>query len=353
MENGIFPVRLDEQTTSATLAVEQAGCAPTFIGPFDAANLDRLANVEVKLDRGYTATVQVVDAAGQPLAGARLRPYYPGPPVINLPEIATDAAGDAKVEHLGQAPLNIRVLAEGFQGDEAAGLHLDPAKAYRWTLTSTPSLPGVVTAAGTGQPIAGAVIKLGGVRGPHDEDHYDPKQAPVLTKADAQGRFTLNSLRADSRYYLFVEAPGHGGAYLRGVQLSQGKLEVTLGPELRIQGKIVHAPASVIHQGKVHLQYSQTFHIGQNTGGSAADTVDLEPVNGEAAFNVGPFYQVSGEPLNTTNPPPWDRQTVALYVDSQGRAFFRLEQLPASDFVFDLAQTPSETDTPRAKDAPK
>ena len=255
VQDGVFSLDLPsdapEQTTTISVAVEQQDCAVAFAGPFTLENLDKLGRLEVKLTRGYSAAVQIVNEAGRPIPGALLRPYYSGPPMVELPETRAAAAGSATIEHLGEAPLNLRVLADGFQADEVTALHLDPARPYRWTLKATRPLRGRVVAAASGEPIAGAVIKMGGVRGPHNEDHYDPKKSPVLTCTDAQGHFALASLRPDSRYYLFVEAPGYGGAYLRGVTLAQGELNVTLGPELLIKGRIIHAPPSVVHLGKV------------------------------------------------------------------------------------------------------
>ena len=336
-EAGSFPLRLPEDTTTATVAVEQKGCAAVFFGPLDGGHLGELNDLQVRLTRGYTASVQIVDEAGQPIAGARLRNYYRGPPAIDLPETVTDPAGTAVIEHVGEAPLNLRVLADGFQADEVAGLHLDPAKPYRWTLRPTPPLHGSVAASATGQPIAGAVIKLAGVRGPHDETYYDPRQAPVLTAADAQGRFTLGSLRPDSRYSLFVEAPGYGGACLRGIELAPGELKVALGPELLIRGRIIHAPPSVIHLGKVHLEYGQTFHIGDNDSGVSSENLDLTPVNGEADFTVGPFYKGFGGPTDAKNVSLENWEPIGIHVDLWGLAKFSVDELPVSDFVFDLA----------------
>ncbi len=337
-----------EDKPTLKVAVGQRGCAVAFAGPFSFEDLNKLDQLEVKLTRGYSASVQIVDEAGRPVPGALLRPYYPGPPMVELPEIRTDAAGSATIEHVGEAPLNLRVSADGLQSDEGTAIHLDSAQPCRLTLKPAQPLHGAVTATDSGKPIAGAVIKLGGVRGPHDEDHYDPKKAPVLTSADAQGHFTLASLRPDSRYYLFVEAPGHGGAYLRGVTLAQGELNVTLGPELMIRGKIIHAPPSVVHLDKVHLQYGQTFSVGENSAGSTGENVDLQPVNGEADFTVGPFYKVYGEPFDPKKAYAWnwDRKPVGIYVDAWGRADFSIDELPISNFVFDLARKTDDRSPP-------
>ena len=357
VRDGTFPLMSlpygsPEETATMTVAVEQRGCAVAFAGPFTRENLDKLGRLEVKLTRGYTASVQIVDEANRPIPGALLRPYHPGPPMVELAETRTDAAGNAVIEHLGEAPLNLRVLADGFQADEATALHLGPAQPYRLVLKATQPLRGTVIATASGKPIAGAVIKLGGVRGPHDEDHYDPKKAPVLTSADGQGHFALASLRPDSRYYLFVEAPGYGGAYVRGVTLAQGELNVTLGPELTIQGKIIHAPPSVMHMDKVYLNYGQGIDIGDNFTGQTSGDLDLQPVNGEANFTVGPFYKVDGEPADPKDPLRSAAKPVELYVDSYGLARFSIDELPVSNFVFDLARKSTTRDAPEADKEP-
>ncbi len=349
VRDGLFyldvPYDEPDDTTTITVAVEQRGCAVAFTGPLTLENLDKLGHLEVKLARGYNASVQIVDEGGRAVPGALLRPYHPGPPLVELTEIRTDAAGIARLEHLGEAPLNLRVSADGFQADEVTSIHLDPVQPYRLTLKPTQPLRGTVTAAASGKAIAGAVIKLGGVRGPHDEDHYDPKKAPVLTTADAQGRFVLASLRPDSRYYLFVEAPGYGGAYLRGVILGPGELNVALGPELTIRGKIIHAPPAVIHLDKVYLRYGQAFDIGDNFTGQTGEDLDLQPVNGEADFTVGPFYKVYGETI------PSGAKPIELYVDSWGTARFSIDQLPVSNFVFDLARQTNDRSPPKPEAA--
>ena len=357
VENGVFPLDapydVPEDTTTLTVGVEQRGCAVVFAGPFTLANLDKAGRLEVKLTRGYGASVQIVDEAGRPIPGAWLQPYHPGPPVVELTKTRTDAAGNATIEHLGAAPLNLRVVADGFQADEAAGVHLDPAKPYRWTLKPATPLHGTITAAATRTPIAGAVIKLAGVSGAYDETHLDPATAPALTTTDAQGRFTLGSLRPGSRYYLFVEASGYGGAYLRGVQLAQGELNVALGPELRLRGKIVHAPASVVHMGKVDLQYGQACEFDDHHSGIAWGSVELQPVNGETEFTVGPFHKVIDEPADPQNVSPRKGAPVELYVESWGHAVLGVDELPVANFVFDLARKSSHRDAAADGGSPK
>ena len=275
-ESGTAAVWVQEDSSMLAICAVKEGYAPAFAGPFAPPTREKMANLQLKLTKGFSASIQVHDDAGEPIAGATLQAYYPGPPAIDADRLTkdafstTDASGLALLTHLGTAPLNVRVKADGFQADEVAAPRLDPARPYRWGLKRARSLPGLVVATATGQPIPGAKIKLAGVRGPHDETYFDPAKAPLLTTADEQGRFALTSLRPDSRYYFFVEAPGYSGAFLPGIQPGAPELKVTLGPELVIRGKIVNAQPPMSYEGKVYLDVGQNFQFGANFAGEAS-----------------------------------------------------------------------------------
>ena len=171
----------------------------------------------------------MVNEEGEPVAGATLKPCYPGPPAIHCPAVIADRSGDAVIEHVGSAPLDVRVAAEGYESDEIDHMLLDPAKPYRWKLKKAQALKGMIFSAATGRPVAGGKIKLAGVRVPHEETHSDPALAPLLATSDAQGAFQLTTLRPDSLYYLFVDAPGYGGILLSEVKAGQPEINTKLG----------------------------------------------------------------------------------------------------------------------------
>ena len=201
--------------------------------------------------------------------------------------------------------------------------------------------------AATGQPVAGAKIKFAGVRGPHEETNDDPQTAPVLATTDTQGRFALTSLRPDSRYFFFVDAAGFGGVFVAGFTPGKAELRVPLGPELYVRGTVVHAPESVIHMGKVHFQYGQTFGFDQNHSYESTHNVDLEPKEGAAEFKVGPFYVPMGKEVDSLPAQrPHLHRPVGIYVDSRARADFTIDQLPVRDYVMDLGPEPPETRAP-------
>jgi len=289
---GTAPVWVRGGTQSLSLAAVRKGWAPAFAGPFQPPFDQKLKDLKLSLNGGAQASVEIVDEQGNPIAGAKLKGYYPGPPRVDCDAIATNNLGTATLEHIGSAPLNLQVSADGYQADEIDSIRFDPAKPYRWTLKKAEITNGIVTDAATGKPIAGATIKLAGVLGPHAETHGSLGDAPVLTNSDAAGRFSLASLRPDSRYYLFVEAPGHGGQFLQDIKAGQSDLKIAMGPELTVHGKVLHfahiLPNDAFN-GTVIGGYSQSFKFGNNYSGSGRNIV-LTPKNDEADFTISHLY---------------------------------------------------------------
>jgi hypothetical protein len=165
--------------------VVSPGYATAFGGPFTPPIQQKLDAFPFILGRGFNASMAIVDEEGKPVAAAALKAYYPGPPVVVLSETTTDTAGLVTFAHIGSAPLNILVHANGYQSDEIQGIRLNTSQPYRWVLRKGLILHGAVTAAATGQPIFGATIRLAGLLGPYNETYSDPPNAPLLATTDA------------------------------------------------------------------------------------------------------------------------------------------------------------------------
>ena len=324
---GTAPVWINDDAPSAVLSAKSDGFATAYAGPFTPPAKEKLDAVSFRLERGFRAVIVTVDDAGRPIAGTRLTAYYPGPPQEDLGAAVTDAAGQAAFDHIGTAPLTVRASADGYASDTVDAIRLDPAKPYRWTLRRASALPGVVTAVATGQSVAAAKIKLAGVRGPHDETHADPADAPLLAVADARGRFALTSLRPDSVYDLYVEAPGYGGVLLNGIKTARAGLLAALGPELTVRGKVIHIPAGRLYEGGITMAYNQFFKIGDGLH-AVGKSWTVKVVNGEAEFVTAPLYD----------------NAVSIQTERDG-VELQAKDLPKSGVVIDLAK-PAVTPTP-------
>jgi hypothetical protein len=333
--SGTIAIPMASYASKASFAVVKEGYATAFAGPFTPPIQQKLDGCRFTLNRGSTASIEMVDEEGKPVAGATLKAYYPGPPLVVQSETTTNTAGAATFAHIGSAPLNVLVHANGYQSDEISNLDFNTSQPYRWVLKKGLLLRGTVTAAATGKQIAGAAIKLAGMRGPHKETYSDPPNAPLLATTDERGGFTLKTLRPDSRYFLFVEAPGYGGIMLNDIKASQAELKAALGPELVVRGKVINIGRWATVNGEIHVGYNQYFQIDNSASTTGRDLV-LKPANGEAGFVTGPLYQCP----------------VEIGVEGAGMISLKAKDLPVTDLIIDLAPHAAKEEQPAAKGSP-
>lgn len=222
--------------------------APVLLGPLQAQPGGKIENLRLVLDKGITATVRVVDDQGQPVAGATLLASHMAGEQgegtrVGRWRVATNEEGVAKFEHCADFPLTIETEMAGFQHSTAV-FQPQAGSTFEWSLTRSRPTQGRVISQEDGRPVAGAEIRLvqqlGGARRTfmlHNE-HVRP---PLLAKTDQDGRFTLDTLRDDCHYALWITAPDHGGEIVHDVRSGQANLEFTLGPPRIVRGKLIGA----------------------------------------------------------------------------------------------------------------
>jgi len=240
------------RTGSVFLNVASPGYAPAVVGPLDGAKGD-LVDVQVTLSRGFRTCVRLLGADGGPLAGVRVTPMIrlqdPSNPrntsSIGLPDFqsaawTTDAFGAIAIEHWSDLPVQLEVWADGYQHDQR-DFRLKPDQVTEWKLAAAKPVTGRVLSEGSGKPVADAKVKLMvWTDGKRDGScHPLNPRARVLATTDAEGRFAVTQLRDDCDYALFVGAETHGACFLEGVRAGQTGLDVWLGSEMAIRGKII------------------------------------------------------------------------------------------------------------------
>jgi hypothetical protein len=146
-------------------------------------------------------------------------------------------------------------------------------------------------------------------------------------------------LLPNSRYFLFVEAPGHGSLMLDNIKPGQPRLNVALGPELYVRGKVIHIDPSATREGVIHLGYYQNFQFDNNGFATGWDLV-LTPKNGEADFVTGPLY-----PLPVDIGVDIGAHDHWIKIDSK--------DLPKSGAIIDLAADPAGANNQKQADARK
>ncbi len=243
-QNGRFTTTAD--FGRVFLSLTTPNYAPVLAGPLETEPGGKIENVRLVLKRGFTAQLRLVSDQGQPVADAVLKTMYlhgeQGAGIHVAPsQTTTDAKGLATLEQAADAPLTVETETPGFQYDQTV-LQLKPDSVNVWTLKPARLTVGQVVAQKDQQPLAGAEIRLVQRQG-FNPRSYTPQsehsQPPLLTKTDQEGRFTLNTLRDDCVYGLYITAPDHGGEILSGFRSGQRDLKIELGPPRYVRGTVM------------------------------------------------------------------------------------------------------------------
>ncbi len=222
--------------------------APVLLGPLQAEPGGKIDNLRLVLNQGVTAKIRLSDEQGQPVVGASLTAWHiagehGNGALVGKWKVVTNEEGRAAFEHCADFPLTVDTETAGFQHDRV-DFRPQAGAPFEWRLTESRTTTGRIVSRDEGRPIVGAEVRLVQRLGfaprtfmPHNEQ----VQPPVVTKTNKEGRFTLDSLRDDSRYTLWITSPDHGGEIAREVRSGQSDLEFELGPPRTLRGKVVGA----------------------------------------------------------------------------------------------------------------
>lgn len=261
------------------------GYAPAFAGPLEAEPGAEIEDIQLILRRGFEGRVKVVDESGAPLKGVDLSGTFdhgcahPGVAAV------TDSAGIAVFDHCSTMPLTLHAGVTGYQTDTRT-IAFRPRKLTTWQLKRSDPASGVVVSAETGQPIPDASLCLLRITGPHSRG-WSAESAEIIATTDDNGRFVLDRLRSDSQYTFFVEALGHGRAFLRKVMAGQTDLKVELGPEIYVRGKITGSLEKLEkRRGAMGLQYTNPYQVEEGSSYSSMEWIPIDLRDNEAHFEI-------------------------------------------------------------------
>lgn len=271
------------------LAAQAEGYAPSFVGPLESPG--PWTNLTLTLDRGFTSVLRLTDPDGRPVPTARILSRYDYPANPGILESVSDADGRVTFEHLGTQPLHLEVEADGFQFDTLRNAALSPDEALTWVLQPAVPASGIVVFADTGEPVAGAEIHLGQRTGSQPISYGKPGEQNFLSRADANGRFQLNSLRDDAQYRLLVSGPGASGIVTGPVGSGDNTLRFELPRAVLLQVHVRNiAPTHLDGQGRLTLHASAFFKFDGHSH-SSSESFHAVPENGVATFPVGPLWR--------------------------------------------------------------
>jgi beta-lactamase regulating signal transducer with metallopeptidase domain len=238
-QEGVFRTSVDYGRVYVAASAE--GYAAAFAGPFEAQPGGIIQGIELVLENGFRARIQTVDESGRPVPDAELVGSYSHPEIGSFShgiKLTTDVNGIATIEHAAAKTVIFQINADGFESERGQSVMFQHDKIGLLRLRRSRPTTGVVLSQATGQPIAGAEIRIMvSAQGPQS---YGDRNVtgPADAVTDANGRFELSRLRRDRRYLLFVQAPGYGYRYVPDVQTDSHNIRVLLGEKKVIRGTI-------------------------------------------------------------------------------------------------------------------
>lgn len=202
-----------------------------------------MKDVTLVLRKGLEAKGRVVDAAGQPIAGADVRlsraerggarfVFQFGGMGRQKPDASTGADGTFRVTGLEPSEYSLAVSREGYAPKTVPSLAVDPPGPADWgSITLAPGVPvaGLVRNS-KGDAVVGAeVFAFGGQSG-----------GTRSSSTDAEGRFRLEGFSPDRPLMMSVVATGYA-ALQRQVTPSPQEIVLTLKTTATIRGRVEDA----------------------------------------------------------------------------------------------------------------
>jgi beta-lactamase regulating signal transducer with metallopeptidase domain len=271
------------------IAVDFEGYAPALAGPFDGRVTNRIDAGELTLGRGFEISLRVSDAdSGAAVTNAALHTQFfmltGGQQFQHSRDVRPDAAGRVTLPLCTDQPLVVTVNAPGYEFIDKRFERLSAGRTLEVKLKRGQVFAGRVVDKATGEGLPGANLRVIHEKGAQSDMHYQWTDAlRLLARTDEEGRFTVNQLRRDTKFWLGVSAPGHESVLLEAVP---GTNDVTLklGPELIVRGHVIGSLDGLQwHEGHPFLNRAYSEVIDGSSWGDW-EFVPVHVTNGVATF---------------------------------------------------------------------
>lgn len=309
-DDGTFRVSMPANTRVVLIPLLD-GFATRAYGPFqiddEASDVGALA-----VTQGFEGKIRVTDQRGQPVAGATVTSATlwvesdeGGRSGIGVREFigaASDQDGLLKLPHASaDQPIELSLQKGGYEFDRRDVRFAD-TKTISWGMKAAEPTTGRVVDAESGTPVSGAQIYLvrregfapTGVRDPRN-DHTRIREgdsvnrdARPLAASDEDGRFSIDTWRSDSRYWVAVLSRDHRPRLVEDVASGQRLGEIPLDPPLTVRGRLIGDLSDLprTRNGRRKLAYRNVLQVEEH---SYSDLFAV-PVEPDGTFQIDQLF---------------------------------------------------------------
>jgi hypothetical protein len=271
------------------IAADFEGYAPALAGPFNGRVTNRIDAGELILGRGFEVSLHVSDAdSGAAVTNAALHTQFVmltgGQQFQHSRDVRPDATGRVTLPLCIDQPLVVTVDAPGYEFGDQRFERLSAGQTLEVKLKRGQVFAGRVVDKATGEGLPGATLRVIHEKGAQSDTHYQwTDDLRLLGRTDAEGRFTVDKLRRDRRFWVGISAPGHESALLEAVAGAKDVL-VQLGPELIVRGRVIGSLDGLPWIDGDHALAKACSDVIDSGSWGSFDWVRVRVSNGVAAF---------------------------------------------------------------------
>ena len=317
------------------IEADAEGCAPALAGPFDGRTTYFVDAGELTLGRGFEVSLQVSDAdSGAAVTNAALHAQFVmrtgGQHMQGSRDVRPDAAGRATLPLCIDQPLIVTVNAPGYEFIDQRFERLSAGQALAVKLKPGRTIAGRVVDKATGEGLPGATLRVIHEGGPANAHYQWTDALRLLARTDADGRFTVNQLRRDTKFWLGVSAPGYESVLLEAVAGAKDVV-VKLGPELIVRGRVIGSLHGLQWNDGYPVFYRAYSDVIDGSSWGNGEWVPVRVTDGAATFQ---FTNVVAGPVTLSGAGYREQREVTA---------------PIADWVVDLTESPKKEE----KNVPK
>ena len=260
----LAPVAVDQ---TVVIEARHQGFAPAELDALVAAGA-AAEPIEIVLSPGRVAIGLVVDAGGQPIAGARVSMLASAPSGRSdmgylrrlMQRVATEVLGDAegrfRIEDLGPGRFDLLAEHQGYAPTRVAGVSIPAEQAV--ADVGTLVMPDGETLEGQvvdpeGQGVAGASVSIREHGSGFSAMFADRDQPDATT--DANGRFAVHDLQPEGTVHVSVQCDGYGDTSRSNVRVpAKELLRIELVPGVNLDGVVIDAKGMPIQGAAVQAR---------------------------------------------------------------------------------------------------
>ena len=271
------------------ICVYASDYAPACVGPFQLKPGEVKDDIEIVLEKGYPASIQIVDAdTQQPVPDVKLSGGYLFKPdgYSYRIHLTTDQDGLAVIKNACDNNVTLKARAAGYQDTTFKNQMLLKDLPLILEMKRAEVAEGMVISKTTGQPISGAVIRVQEAMGKNPTSN-GRDYGDILATTDDQGRFVLSQLSEGTTYVLSVKADGYAYAFTEEISAGQKDIQVQLQDEIVIPGKVIGPLNKLpVRDGKPYISYTCVFSWNHHSNCEISQQAFVTIEGDEAFFEI-------------------------------------------------------------------